>query len=349
MTSLLKPQDLDGLECAVSVLLAIAVAHAIGAENVAWAAFSGYMVMRGHWADSVLRGALRIGGTLLGAALALLLVPIAERSLAASTVAAGLAAVLSLYGALTGRRAYAWLFIGLTFEMVLLDKLEHPALPIRDFATTRILEVCAGTAACVAVSALSAVTLRRRWPAARAPLARRLGWHPYAAPHASQGAVAVAVLPALSMFFHIPELAQAAVSVMAVMLVPVTSIGASGLIPVSRKLVQRVAGCLAGGLLAACILFLGHGKPAILLAGTLLGVLIGKRIEGRSQAAGYVGTQFVLAVLVTLVPDRYEHAALGPALDRLTGILIGMALLEPVLVLWHLVAPAVAAQPVTER
>ena len=82
------------------------------------------------------------------------------------------------YGAITGRRAYAWLFVGLTFEMILLDTLEHPALAIGTFARTRMLEVAAGTVACVVVSCLSTLTARRRWPAERAPPAKRAGWHP---------------------------------------------------------------------------------------------------------------------------------------------------------------------------
>jgi hypothetical protein len=39
------------------------------------------------------------------------------------------------------------------------------------------------------------------------------------------------------------------------------------------------------------------------------------------------------------VPDSYADAAIRPAAERLTGILIGMALLEPVLIGWHWLAP----------
>jgi uncharacterized membrane protein YccC len=70
----------DELECVVSVHLAIAFAHAIKAENVWWAAFSGYMVMRGHIAESVLRGILRIVGTVAGAVLTVWIVPLVERN-----------------------------------------------------------------------------------------------------------------------------------------------------------------------------------------------------------------------------------------------------------------------------
>ncbi len=69
------PRMIDEIECACSVLLAILISHQIGAENVGWAAFSGYMVMRSHVAKSFTRGVLRIIGTLIGAGGALLLAP----------------------------------------------------------------------------------------------------------------------------------------------------------------------------------------------------------------------------------------------------------------------------------
>jgi len=65
----------------------------------------------------------------------------------------------------TGTRA-ALSFI---FVMVMLDKLEDPGITTASYVATRMLEVTAGTAACVIVSTVSAVTLRRVWPAERTP------------------------------------------------------------------------------------------------------------------------------------------------------------------------------------
>jgi uncharacterized membrane protein YccC len=253
----------DELECVLSVLLAIVIAHLVGAQNISWAAFSGYMVMRGHVADSLLRGMLRMLGTAVGAGLALFIVPVIQNSWPLCSLAGAAFGGVTLHGALTGRRSYAWLFTGLTFEMVLLDKLERPSLAITAFAATRVLEVCSGTSACIIISTLSTLTARRRWPGVRAPSPRQIGWHPPALRHAAQGAVALAFLPPLGALFGIRELAQGAVSIMAVMLVPVSSLGDSGLLPVSRKLVQRIVGCLAGAALATLVLFIAHGSPVV--------------------------------------------------------------------------------------
>jgi len=336
------PRMIDEFECVASILLAILLAHLIGAHNVAWAAFTSFVLMRGHVSETLLRGLMRLAGTALGAGLALLVVPYAARSLPASAAAAAIIGFVGLYGMLTAKRAYAWFLFGLTFEMILLDKLEHPAVNVIAFAETRLLEVAAGTVACVTISLLTTLTARRRWPGPPPAPAMRIGWHPDAARHAAQAGVTLALLPVLHALFGIPELQQAGVTIMAVMVVPVSGLGAGGLAPVSRRLLYRVLGCLGGAALAAATLFLAHGLMAhgapILIAGTCLGVIIGRHIENGDNRATYLGLQFTLAILVTLVPDSYSDAAIRPALERLASIFIGMALLEPVLLAWHFLA-----------
>jgi uncharacterized membrane protein YccC len=335
---------IDELECVVSVLLAIAFGHLAGAQNVSWAAFSGYMVMRSHVADSLLRGVLRIAGTGLGAGLALLITPRVAASAAGSAAALFVIGGACLYLALTRRHAYAWLFVGLTFEMILLDKLHHPARPLEQYARTRLVEVAAGTLACVLVSMVSTLTFRRRWPGERAAAPARLGWSPGAARHAGQAAVALAMLPFLGLAWPAPNLAQSAVTITAVMLAPLDAGGASGLWQITRRALLRIAGCAAGAAPAAGLLLLAHplapaAAAALLIAGTALGVMLGRHIENGQGSFAYASTQFVLVILVTLVPDSYARADITPALERLGGILIGFVLLEPVLVAWHLVAP----------
>ena len=337
----------DESECVLSVLLAIAIAHLVDARNISWAAFSGYMVMRGHIADSLLRGTLRMLGTVVGAGLALLIVPVVDHFWPLASLVGAIIGGVALFGALTGRRSYAWLFAGLTFEMVLLDKLEHPSLAITAFAATRVLEVGSGTGACIIISTLSTLTARRRWPGIRVSSPQRSGWHPHALRHAAQGAVALAFLPPLQALFGMREVAQGAISIMAVMLVPLSSVGVSGLMPVSRKLMERIAGCLAGAALAAMVLLIAHGNTAALIVGTVFGVVVGRHIENSGHSHGYVGTQFTLAILVTLVPDNYADAAISTSPDRLFGILLGMALLEPVLVAWHLIVPSTRHRIIT--
>jgi len=74
-------------------------------------------------------------------------------------------------------------------------------------------------------------------------------------------------------------------------------------------------------------------RAGALLLGTALGVALGRHLENGNHGRGYVGTQFTLAVLVVLVPDSWDGAHIAPGYDRLLGVLVGMAVLEPVLLL----------------
>ena len=334
------PRLLDEVECIVSVLLAILFAHAIGAKNVSWAAFSGYMVMRSHLSESILRGILRIIGTALGAGIALLVVPVLASSPLLVAPGAALIGAVTLYGALTGKRAYGWLFVGLTFEMILFDSLEHPQHSLAVFAETRIAVVAVGTAACLIVNVVSQYTARKRWPVGTSPAPMLPGgWHPHAARHAAQAVLGLAAIAWLWQAWHIPELAQGTVTVMAVLLVPMSSMGAHGFGVVSRRLLYRIAGCLSGAALAGFFLLIARGHAVPLIIGTALGVFIGRHIENGRGGRAYIGTQFTLAILVTLVPDSYAVAEIGPARERLIGIVIGMAVLVPVMVVWRLLWP----------
>jgi uncharacterized membrane protein YccC len=328
------PRMVDELECVLSVLLAIVLGHLVGATNISWAAFSGYMVMRGHVSESFRRGVLRILGTTTGAALAVALHPLVSVSPLALSAALALIGGCSLYGALTHRHAYGFLFIGLTFSMVVLGYPEN-WIDLLGFARSRILEVIAGTTACVLVSMVSTLTLRQKWPADLRPDSGVVRWHADAARHSAQGALAMALLPAVHELWRLPELGQAAVSIMALMLVPVSRIGGSGLLPVSRRMMLRVVGCLCGAALAALILLVARGSADILIAGALFGVMLGRHIENGASPIAYSGTQFTLAMLVALVPDSYVAPDPEAAVARLTGIVIGIVLLEPVLAAFH--------------
>ncbi|MDE2119670.1 MAG: hypothetical protein KGJ64_03145, partial [Betaproteobacteria bacterium] len=45
------------------------------------------------------------------------------------------------------------------------------------------------------------------------------------------------------------------------------------------------------------------------------------------------------ALLVTLVPDSYAHPDMHAGFDRLLGVAVGIALLEPVLLAWQVLYP----------
>lgn len=332
------PRMADEIAIALSVLLAIVFAQVAGARMVSWAAVSALVLLKSDTRETLTRGIMRMGGTIAGALLALAIVPLAVHSVVLACISAALVGGVGLYGMLTGRRAYAWLLFGLTFQLILFDKLDHPHLATVDLAWTRFVEVAAGTLACVIVSLGAALISGENWLANRSPRPDRMRWNANAARHAAQAGLALGLLPAIYALTRLPELAGAAITVMAVMIVPVAGIGKSGLIPVSRRLLHRAIGCVAGGLLAIAVLLVAHGNVIVIVAGTALGLVIGRHLETGGKATAYVGLQFSIALLTALVPDSYSAIDASLAWDRLVGIFVGMALLEPVLLGWHFIA-----------
>ena len=328
------PRMVDEIECVLSVLLAIILAHLIGAKNISWAAFSGYLVMRGHVYDSLRRGILRIVGTSAGAAIAVVTFPFTALSPIALSAVVLLIGWCSLYAALTHRHAYAFLSVGLTFVMIVLGYPQSPGALLA-LASTRILEVFAGTSACVMISAVSTLTARRQWPGQRQPKLFVTGWHADTARHAAQGGFALFLLPLLNVMCPLPELSQAAITIMALMLVPVDRLGSSVLTPVGRRIGLRILGCACGATLAGLTLLVAHGSATVLIAGSLLGVMIGRHIENGASSISYGGTQLVLTVLVALVPDSYVSPNVHAGVLRLAGTLTGIAVLEPILAAFY--------------
>jgi uncharacterized membrane protein YccC len=345
----------DEIECMVSVLLAIALSRLLGIGNVGWAAFSAYMVIRASFADSLRRGCLRVLGTAVGASLAWLLAPELLRSTAMLSAALALFGAITLYLALLDRSGYGWLFAGLTFAMVLVDGMEHRGLPLGAFAQSRFVEVLVGTGVSILVSAVSALTVRRHLPGASeetaqdvVQIASQVGaqvgaqdgrppamqfCHKAAFRHALQGAIALALVPWAWTAFHIEALGQSSITIMVVMMVPMADLVASGY-PASTRLRHRFYGGCVGGLLATGILVLSHDSPLIMTLAVCLGLMVGRHIENGRLGISYAGTQFALAFLVVLVPDCYTgfHAAAG--FERLLGIVLGIALLEPLRLLF---------------
>ncbi|WP_343214347.1 FUSC family protein [Dyella sp. ASV21] len=321
------PRLVDQAEAICSVLLAVALAQLVGAKNVGWAAFSGYMVIRSHFSASLQRALLRVLGTLTGAIAGYVVaLKVAGHPLWAC-VALAVVVTCTMYRVLVSRRTYAWLFTGLTFLMVVVETIGPHELPPRAFALSRVTEILVGTTASLLVSYLSAKTLRRWMPGQPPrPAPSYRGWQPAAARHAAQAGIAVACVPLFTAWIATPTLSQAGVTVMAVMAVPLASLSASSR-TISTRMVHRFVGCSLGGLLAMAILLASHHHAALITLGLCLGVAIGRHIENGPHAYGYVGVQFALAFLVVLVPDDYANASFAPGVERLAGILAGFVLL----------------------
>ncbi|WP_266180351.1 FUSC family protein [Dyella humicola] len=319
-----------------SVLLATLIAKAVGMPNISWAAISGYFVIRGRMTEILTRGSLRLVGTTVGALLAALLGPqILPGPMAVACVGA-FVGLLSIYGALTAQRSQAWLLFGLMFGLTLFDKYEHTDHLLREIAAGRPLQAAVGIIAAIVVGYVSSLTARRYWPALVVPAPKAIDWSSEAAARALLGGLAILLLPWAYVAFAIPGPAQGYVTIITAMLFPLAGAPRRSKL-IATRLIQRIAGSLAGGAVAGLLILIAHGMPTLLIGGMTLSVGVGRYVENRKSQIAHGGTQFILTVLVALAADSYEQANIEPAISRLCGIFFGMTLLAAVTFTWSAV------------
>lgn len=315
------PQARQAGSAAAAVLLATICAQWLHLEQPAWAAVSAFMITQATAPAAWRRGLLRLAGTAAGAALGVLLASWVLYDGVACVLLLMLAAFGGILGMLTSRHGYAWLLGSMTMFMVLLGAVGDPSAALTT-AVYRTLEVIVG----------SGIAMLTTW--ALMPPVDATGPGPPAAPephvirHAMRSAIAVGLVPLAWIWLELPGLSQMAVTVAAVMAVPtLTGHPADDSAIVLRRSLHRIAGCLIGGLAALAILALSLQSylPWLLALGA--GVWAGTFIHAGGGPVAYVGTQGVVAFVVTLVQGPGPPAAIAPGIQRMAGILVGLLVL----------------------
>jgi uncharacterized membrane protein YccC len=308
LLSLRGPRARESLKASLSVMLAVVLAKAFGLDDIWWAAFSGYMVMRSRFDESFGRGVFRVGVTALGAALSLGIAAVATRHPVLLVSSTFPIAALTIYNALVSRYSYAWLFAGITTVMVLAFAVLTPTRVVH-FALLRIADVAMGTAACLVVSALFEMA-RLSPPDVFSQSLHGLAGTPGAGiavatmptmrrrllRHACEGALAVVGVASLGCWLKLHSFAQASVTIVAVMVVPFSDFAGDRYTAMTRKMIHRVMGCLCGGLVGILMLLLTGQTPALWWLALPVGVWIGQHIQDGEGTIGYFGRSSVWAI-----------------------------------------------------
>jgi uncharacterized membrane protein YccC len=330
-----------GTKAMLSVALSVALANALNLSDTWWAAISGFAVMRASFSDSMQRAAHRILGTLIGAALGILVGPwIGDRPWL-FVPALGVIGGVAVYYANGSRAGYAWVLGGVTAVMVTYEA--HELMSVRStalFAALRIAEVMVGTFACLLVA--SVFHFGPKWYRQTRPptvSATTGAGTESKAPSDSQtlrptrlllglqGAVAIVILAALTYVLRLPGFAQAMVTAIAVLILPAGLPAGRTQQPIMEKMVQRVAGCLLAGALGVALLPLMRGQAILCTLALCIGVWTGCHVQTGREGASYVGRQFTIAFIMVFVQDHHWSADPVPALLRLSGILTGIVVL----------------------
>jgi uncharacterized membrane protein YccC len=341
------PRGREGLKAILSVLLAVAVAAALRLDDLSWAAFSGYMVMRPGFTEAWPRGMMRIAGTIGGAAFGFLAAPLVADRPILLMLALFVASWIGTFRALLSQQSYAWLFFGMTAGMIMTEALAAPSM-IVFFAGNRIAEVAVGTGASLLVAALFDSPAGAKKPtitgvAGGAVQSLRIIWrerwweeHWPVLVYSTRAALAVAALPLIWRWLEIEDFGQTAVTSYYVLIVPVAEVRERRENAIYARVAHRILGCLLGSL--AAILCLSVASDAVLpgilaIAG---GIWIGHQIQTGREGISYLGTQFALGFLITLIQGPAPASSILPGLERLLGIVIGSAMSVLVVFLWPL-------------
>jgi uncharacterized membrane protein YccC len=356
------PRAEEALEASLSVALAVLAALALHSDQPWWAGISAFMVTRSSLAVSLSRAAMRIAGSVLGAAMGVIGIGLFAYEPLPFCLFLFALAWFGLFGFAVSRFGYAWLIGAITGNLVMLMALDQPQEAFT-IAVNRVADVAIGTAA----SLLVAFLLPEPAPGAVSPATSppdplplafwsrrhaaeferwlRANW--LLVLHACRGGLTVMLLPSLASCVAPLSSTQVGVTAVAVMSIPTTAIREPDGRTVVQRSIHRVVGCVLGALLGLACLGIVGGNFVIWLPLLMAGIWLGSQIQSGSTGISYVGTQAGLAFLLSMVQGQGPPASLTPGLDRLAGMTAGLALLmviTMVVSLFRLPRPEAEAQ-----
>lgn len=336
------PRGLEALEAALSVTLAVLAALAMHSDNPWWAGLSAFMVTRASLAVALSRGLMRIAGSVVGAAIGVIVLRLFVYQPLPFCLCLFLVAFIGCFGFAISRFSYAWLMGSVTANLVMLIAFTEPQGAFT-IAVDRAADVVMGTVASllvcglmpapddtgpvVAPSQLSPPPLafwRPRWDA---EFRRWLSGKGLLIIHACRIALTIMLLPALASWLAPVSPVTIGLTSVMVMSVPVKVILEADIRVIVQRSAHRVIGCLLGALVGlACLAVVGSDFVlwVLLLA---IGVWLCSQIQTGTTGISYVGTQAMFAFVMSMVQSQGPPLSISPGLERLVGVVAGLCLM----------------------
>jgi uncharacterized membrane protein YccC len=335
-------RGLEAAEAAASVTLAVLAALAWHSDDPWWAGITAFMVTRAAPAAAVLRGIMRVIGSIVGAGVALLALRLFVYQSLPFLLCLFVLSCIGLFGFVMSRYGYAWLVGAVTACLVMLMSFDQPQIAFTT-AVDRVIDVMIGTGASLVVCGLSPAPPAAASAPASAlleppPLAfwrRDYGaelarWLPPNAPlvlHACRGGLTVMLMPALAEWIAPVSPVTVGLTVVMVMSIPTTAIFQSGSTAIIEKAAHRLTGALLGALVGlACLAFVGSD---FLLWLVLIpsGIWLSSQIQTGTTGVSYIGTQAMFAYLMSMVQGQGPPDTIAPGFQRLVGVMGGLSIL----------------------
>ncbi len=300
---------------ALAGVLAIIAAMAMDLDDPYWAGITGFGMLQENVAATLSRSLDRVLGTIAGAVLGYL---------AAATVADHwIFSVLcfatvsfTLYAQTRANHGYAVLLVGVTAILVMFGSLARPDATL-NLAVYRGLEIIVGTIAAALVDMLLASRRGDRTKDISRPSVFSRPADLNQLVISISGGLATASVPTIWNGLELPGLDQTPITVFVIM----TAMQRDP----RWTAATRALGCLAGGAYGLLCLP-AIGDLFVLWAALLfLGLYLSGHVLHRKGDASYLGHQAGVAVILAMVEGLAPSADILPAIDRLVGILGGIA------------------------
>jgi uncharacterized membrane protein YccC len=334
-------RGLEAAEAAAAVTLAMLAALALHSDEPWWAAITAFMVTKAAPIEAISRGLMRVAGSIVGALTALIVLRLFLYQSLPFLLCLFLLSCIGLFGFVTSRHGYSWLIGAVTACLVMLMSFNAPQNAF-DIAVNRVIDVVIGTVAALIVTALSPIPAGglaplpslleppplRFWRRDYGNALRR--WLPGNLPlllHACRGGLTVMLLPALAEWLAPISPVTMGVTVVIVMSIPTTAIVHLDTGAIIQRAAHRLIGCLLGALVGlVCLAFVGDDF-LLWLALIPPGIWLCSQIQTGSTGVSYIGTQAMLAFLMSMLQGQGPPLSIAPGLDRLVGVMGGLAIL----------------------
>jgi uncharacterized membrane protein YccC len=335
-------------ETVCAVVLAVVMADVFHLTDRWWVALSAYTIVRADFGASITRCIERVAGTAVGAACGFVLAKVAIHNAWIFASVLALIAAIGLYWMIGSKRGYSWILGTITALMVVSQATSEANLGV--LALTRFADVVIGVASALLMVAFFELVSRMRRGAVANSSAKASAIQgnavqvgsPQDAPgstvrklrtfQAAQGAICVGVLSAVDYYHSIPSFAQALVSIVAVLFVPLPALlHSEDQRVVFVRMLNRMLGCSFAALIAIALLPL-IGNSAVFCAIALAcGIWIASHVQMGSITTSYIGTQFGIGFIMVFVQDHAWSTDASAAAHRLAGMLIGLTSLAIVM------------------
>ncbi|MTH97641.1 FUSC family protein [Roseibium sp. RKSG952] len=309
----------DGLRLrtAVACWAAVFVSLLLELQEPWWAAISAFIVSHSDRKTIVTKSLLRVIGTIIGSVLAFY---VATQFAGQDFLVVALMAIsvmAGIYKRYTSRYAYAWVLGSITGVLVAYVSLATPG-ETREFAINRGMEIIVGVLTTMVIELLFNLHPKEE-KSSFGPGSVDEDTRRHAMEAGVFGGFVLVVIVLLDKLFGLPSPVQIIITSLVMIQL---RIGFT-----HEMAYHRLFGCLLGGVSGLAVVYFLPSNFVVWSVFLLFGIFTFSGLHFSGDRHAYVGTQSVIAFLMTMITGNGPPSSIAPVLDRLAGILIGVIIL----------------------